>query len=69
MVLYPESLLMMLYSIYLKHQAKTGDSLMGVEDFRLMFEEQQEVIAKLLEEEVTGSKSKEDKEEKIWHYV
>ena len=67
MVLYPESLLMMLYSIYLKHQAKTGDSLMGLEDFRLMFEEQQEVIAKLLEEEVTGSKSKEDKEEKIWH--
>ena len=57
----------MLYSIYLKHQAKTGDSLMGLEDFRLMFEEQQEVIAKLLEEEVTGSKSKEDKEEKIWH--
>ena len=51
MVLYPESLLIMLYSIYLKHQAKTGDSLMGLEDFRLMFEEQQEAIAKLLEEE------------------
>jgi|TARA_E500000305_G_scaffold82428_1_gene68262 hypothetical protein len=67
MVLYPESLLIMLYSIYLKHQAKTGDSLMDLEEFRLMFEEQQEAIAKLLEEEVTGSKSKEDTEEEIWH--
>jgi hypothetical protein len=57
----------MLYSIYLKHQAKTGDSLMDLEEFRLMFEEQQEAIAKLLEEEVTGSKSKEDTEEEIWH--
>ena len=67
MVLYPESLLIMLYSIYLKHQAKTGNSLMDLEEFRLMFEEQQEAIAKLLEEEVTGSKSKEDTEEEIWH--
>ena len=67
MVLYPESLLIMLYSIYLKHQAKTGDSLMDLEEFRLMFEEQQEAIAKLLKEEVTGSKSKEDTEEEIWH--
>tara|TARA_R100001443_G_C3330998_1_gene172306 strand:+ start:687 stop:890 length:204 start_codon:yes stop_codon:yes gene_type:complete len=67
MVLYPESLLIMLYSIYLKHQAKTGDSLMDLEEFRLMFEEQQEAIAKLLEEEVTGSKSKENTEEEIWH--
>ena len=67
MVLNPESLLIMLYSIYLKHQAKTGDSLMGLEDFRLMFEEQQEAIAKLLQEELTGSKPKEDAEEEIWH--
>ena len=67
MVLYPESLLIMLYSIYLKHQAKTGDSLMGLEDFRLMFEEQQEAIAKLLEEEVTGSNPKEDIEKVTWH--
>ena len=67
MVLYPESLLMMLYSIYLKHQAKTGDSLMGLEDFRLMFEEQQGAIAKLLEEENINS-TPELKEEKVtWH--
>ena len=67
MVLYPESLLIMLYSIYLKHQAKTGDSLMGLEDFRLMFEEQQEAIAKLLEEENINS-TPELKEEKVtWH--
>ena len=67
MVLYAESLLIMLYSIYLKPQTTTGVDVLQLEDFRLMFEEQQEVIAKLLEEEVTGSKSKEDKEEKIWH--
>ena len=60
MVLYPESLLIMLYSIYLKHQTKVGDYVMQLEDFRLMFEEQQEAIAKLLEEEVTSSKPKED---------
>tara|TARA_B100000131_G_C17840215_1_gene501468 strand:- start:281 stop:484 length:204 start_codon:yes stop_codon:yes gene_type:complete len=67
MVLYPESLLIMLYSIYLKHQAKTGDSLMGLEDFRLMFEEQQGAIAKLLEEENINS-TPELKEEKVtWH--
>ena len=67
MVLYAESLLVMLYSIYLKHQTKVGLDVLQLEDFRLMFEEQQEVIAKLLEEEVTGSKSKENTEEEIWH--
>ena len=67
MVLYAESLLIMLYSIYLKHQTKVGDYVMQLEDFRLMFEEQQGAIAKLLEEEVTGSKPKEDTEEVTWH--
>ena len=67
MVLYPESLLMMLYSIYLKHQAKIGDSLMGLEDFRLMFEEQQEAIAKLLEEENINSTPELKTEKEIWH--
>jgi len=67
MVLYPESLLMMLYSIYLKHQAKKGDSLMGLEDFRLMFEEQQEAIAKLLEEENINSTPELKTEKEIWH--
>ena len=57
----------MLYSIYLKHQAKIGESLMGLEDFRLMFEEQQGAIAKLLEEENINS-TPELKEEKVtWH--
>ena len=67
MVLYPESLLIMLYSIYLKHQAKTGDSLMGLEDFRLMFEEQQEAIAKLLEEENINSTPELKTEKQTWH--
>ena len=67
MVLYPESLLMMLYSIYLKHQAKIGDSLMGLEDFRLMFEEQQEAIAKLLEDDLPDVKPKLKEEKVTWH--
>ena len=67
MVLYPESLLIMLYSIYLKHQTKTGDSLMGLEDFRLMFEEQQGVIAKLLEDDLPDVKPKLKEEKVTWH--
>jgi len=67
MVLYPESLLVMLYSIYLKHQAKSGDSLMQLEEFRLMFEEQQEVIAKLLEDDLTDVKPKLKAEKVTWH--
>ena len=67
MVLYPESLLMMLYSIYLKHQAKLGDSLMQLEEFRLMFEEQQEAIAKLLEDDLSDVKPKLKAEKVTWH--
>ena len=67
MVLYPESLLMMLYSIYLKHQAKKGDSLMGLEDFRLMFEEEQEALAKLLEEENPDIVNEIETEKVTWH--
>ena len=67
MVLYPESLLVMLYSIYLKHQAKSGDSLMQLEEFRLMFEEQQEVIAKLLEDENLNLTNEIETEKEIWH--
>ena len=66
MVLYAESLLIMLYSIYLKHQTKTGLDVLQLEDFRLMFEEQQEVIAKLLEEEVKDT-PKLKKEKQTWH--
>ena len=67
MVLYPESLLIMLYSIYLKHQAKSGDSLMQLEEFRLMFEEQQEAIAKLLEDDLSDVKPKLKAEKVTWH--
>ena len=67
MVLYAESLLIMLYSIYLKHQTKVGDYVMQLEDFRLMFEEQQEAIAKLLEEENINSTPELKTEKEIWH--
>ena len=42
-------LLVMLYSIYLKHQTKVGLDILQLDEFRLMFEEEQEVISKLLE--------------------
>ena len=67
MVLYPESLLIMLYSIYLKHQTKTGLDVLQLEDFRLMFEEQQEVIAKILEKEMTETTDEIETEKEIWH--
>ena len=67
MILYAESLLIMLYSIYLKHQTKVGDYVMQLEDFRLMFEEQQEAIAKLLEEENINSTPELKTEKEIWH--
>tara|TARA_X000001388_G_C2208263_1_gene114052 strand:+ start:182 stop:382 length:201 start_codon:yes stop_codon:yes gene_type:complete len=66
MVLYSEALLIMLYSIYLKHQTKVGLDILQLEEFRLMFEEQQEVIAKLLEEEVKET-PKLKKEKQTWH--
>ena len=67
MVLYAESLLIMLYSIYLKHQTKTGLDILQLEEFRLMFEEQQEVIAKLLEKEMTETTDEIETEKKVWH--
>ncbi|ASF00340.1 hypothetical protein [uncultured virus] len=67
MVLYAESLLIMLYSIYLKHQTKTGLDVLQLEDFRLMFEEQQEVIAKILEKEITETTDEIETEKEIWH--
>tara|TARA_R100000234_G_scaffold39341_1_gene23448 strand:- start:287 stop:484 length:198 start_codon:yes stop_codon:yes gene_type:complete len=65
MVLYAESLLIMLYSIYLKHQTKVGLDILQLEEFRLLFEEQQEVIASLLEEVKDTPKLK--KEKQTWH--
>ena len=67
MVLYAESLLIMLYSIYLKHQTKTGLDVLQLEDFRLMFEEQQEVIAKILEKEMTETTDEIETEKEVWH--
>ena len=67
MVLYAESLLIMLYSIYLNHQTKTGLDVLQLEDFRLMFEEQQEVIAKILEKEITETTDEIETEKKVWH--
>ena len=67
MVLYAEWLLIMLYSIYLKHQTKTGFDVLQLEDFRLMFEEQQEVIAKILEKEITETTDEIETEKKVWH--
>ena len=67
MVLYAESLLIMLYSIYLKHQTKVGDYVMQLEDFRLMFEEEQEALSKLLEEENPDIVNEIVTEKVTWH--
>ena len=40
---------------------------MGLEDFRLMFEEQQGVIAKLLEDDLPDVKPKLKEEKVTWH--
>ena len=67
MVLYAESLLVMLYSIYLKHQTKVGLDVLQLEDFRLMFEEEQEALSKLLEDENLNLTNEIETEKEIWH--
>ena len=67
MVLYAESLLIMLYSIYLKHQTKVGLDILQLEEFRLMFEEEQQVISKLLEKEILDDTPKLKTEKEVWH--
>ena len=67
MVLYAESLLVMLYSIYLKHQTKVGLDILQLEEFRLMFEEEQLVISKLLEKEILDDTPKLKTEKEVWH--
>ncbi len=67
MVLYTESLLIMLYSIYLKHQTKVGLDILQLDEFRLMFEEEQEVISKLLEKEIMDDTPKLKAEKEVWH--
>jgi len=66
-VLYTESLLIMLYSIYLKHQTKVGLDILQLDEFRLMFEEEQEVISKLLEKEIMDDTPKLKAEKEVWH--
>ena len=67
MVLYTEVLLNMLYSIYIKHQVQVGTALMSIEDFRLMFEEEQEALSKLLEEENPDIVNEIETEKVTWH--
>ena len=67
MVLYAESLLVMLYSIYLKHQTKVGLDVLQLEDFRLMFEEEQEALSKLLEYENPDITNEIETEKVTWH--
>ena len=57
----------MLYSIYLKHQTKVGLDVMQLEDFRLMFEEEQEALSKLLEDENPDLINEIETEKKVWH--
>tara|TARA_A100001201_G_scaffold50224_1_gene50028 strand:- start:146 stop:349 length:204 start_codon:yes stop_codon:yes gene_type:complete len=67
MVLYAESLLVMLYSIYLKHQTKVGLDVLQLEEFRLMFEEEQTALSKLLEEENPDIANEIETEKVTWH--
>ena len=67
MVLYTEVLLNMLYSIYIKHQIRVGTSLMQIEDFRSMFEEQQDAIGKLLHEDQMEVEVQEKAKGVTWH--
>jgi len=66
-VLYTEVLLNMLYSIYIKHQVRIGAALMQIEEFRLMFEEQQEAIGKLLNEDQLEVDAQEQAKGVTWH--
>lgn len=66
-MLYTEVLLNMLYSIYIKHQVRVGTSLMQIEDFRLMFEEQQDAIGKLLHEDQLEVDVQEQAKGVTWH--
>ena len=57
----------MLYSIYLKHQTKVGLDILQLDEFRLMFEEEQQVISQLLEKEIIDDTPKLKTEKEIWH--
>ena len=57
----------MLYSIYLKHQTKVGLDILQLDEFRLMFEEEQQVISKLLEKEIIDDMPELKVEKEVWH--
>jgi len=50
-ILYSEAMLEKVYKIYQMHQAKNNLPFMRLNDYREMFEEQQQMIIELIEEE------------------
>jgi len=57
MILYSEDMLSKVYRIYQLHQAKHNLGFMQYEDFRVLFEEQQQTILDQIEEEIDGNSS------------
>ena len=54
MILYSEDMLGKVYKVYQLHQAKHKLPFMQLEDYRLLFEEQQQVIVDQIELESDG---------------
>ena len=54
MILYSEDMLCKVYKLYQLHQAKHNLPFMQLEDYRLLFEEQQQVIVDQIELESDG---------------
>ena len=54
MILYSEDMLGKVYKVYQLHQAKHNLPFMQLEDYRLLFEEQQQVIVDQIELETDG---------------
>ena len=54
MILYSEDMLGKVYKLYQLHQAKHNLPFMQLEDYRLLFEEQQQVIVDQIELETDG---------------
>tara|TARA_R100000742_G_C4278042_1_gene100461 strand:- start:708 stop:884 length:177 start_codon:yes stop_codon:yes gene_type:complete len=57
MILYSEDMLSKVYRLYQLHQAKHDLGFMQYEDFRVLFEEQQQTILDQIEEEIDGNSS------------
>ena len=54
MILYSEDMLGKVYKLYQLHQAKHNLPFMQLEDYRLLFEEQQQVIVDQIQLETDG---------------